>query len=138
MKHAAATLALVFAAALPASSYAGGTIVASASAMRLLAPYVGMIEAKSEQSVAASPLGTGQIVLDVLDGKASAAAVTVPLPQAIAAAREAAWEEGRMLVIPDSLQFHPVSSLSQGTQVVGFVTLGNSDPALRATLASLR
>ena len=135
MKHVIAALALAFA-ALP--SHAGEPVAASASAMRLLAPYAGMIEIKADVSLVASSHGTGQLVLDVLDGKASAAAIAMTLPQAIAAAREAAWEEGRMLVIPDSLQFDPVASLSQGGQVVGFVTVGESAAPLRATLAGLR
>ena len=46
------------------------------------------------------PVGTGQAMLDLIDGKTDAAMVSVPLAEAVAAAREAAWAEGRMLKLP--------------------------------------
>jgi hypothetical protein len=57
-------------------------------------------------------------MLDLLDGKTDAIVVTLPLAEAVAAAREAAWAEGRLLRVP-ALAFHPI----EGVAGAGFVTL---------------
>ncbi|HEX7402892.1 MAG TPA: hypothetical protein VF287_02680, partial [Usitatibacter sp.] len=100
MRNVLAAIGLVILATLALPAEAGGksAVYGSASAVGMLAPYLGLIDAKSEVSVSVSPLGSGQLVLDVLDGKSVAAVVAMPLPQAIAAAREAAREQGRTLV----------------------------------------
>ncbi len=140
MKKALAGMGLVVLAALatPAAAADPGTVYGSANAVRTLAPYVHLIEAKGGVAVAASSLGSGQLVLDVLDGKAAAAAIAMPLTQAVAAAREAAWAEGRMLRVPDSIQFHPVAGLTVDGVAVGFVTIGTSPAGLQQVLAQLR
>lgn len=139
MKKALAGIGLVVLATLatPAAAADQGAVYASANALQMLAPYVGLIEAKGGVAVTASSLGTGQLVLDVLDGKAVAAAIAMPLPQAVAAAREAAWAEGRMLTIPDSIRFHPVSGLAADGAAVGFVTIGTPPAGLREVLHQL-
>ncbi len=140
MKKALAGIGLVVLAALatPAAAADEGAVYASGNALRMLAPYVHLIEAKGGVAVTRSSLGTGQLVLDVLDGKAVAAAIAMPLPQAVAAAREAAWAEGRMLRLPDSIQFHPVAGLTVDGVAVGFVTVGTPPAGLREVLAQLR
>jgi hypothetical protein len=140
MKRAFLTAGLIILATLaaPATADDARTVYGSASAVRMLAPYLNLIESRGEVAVVASSSGTGQLVLDVLDGKASVAAIAMPLPQAVAAARVAAWEEHRMLVIPESLEFHPVTALSGNGAQVGFVTLGAPPASLQKVLAELR
>jgi hypothetical protein len=140
VKHAflAAGLIILATFAAPAMADDARTVYGSASAMRMLAPYLNHIEATADVALVASPSGTGQLVLDLIDGKVAVAAIAMPLPNAVAAARVAAWEEGRMLVIPESLQFHPVSSLSANGNTVGFVTLGAQPARLQKVLDQLR
>ncbi len=131
-------LAILATLAIPAMADDARTVYGSASAVRMLAPYLNLIESKGDVAIAVSPSGTGQLVLDVIDGKATVAAIAMPLPQAVAAARVAAWEEGRMLLIPESLQFQPVSALSGIGAPVGFVTLGATPARLQKVLDELR
>lgn len=140
MKRAFLTAGLVVLATWtgPATADDAPTVYGSASAVRILAPYIHLIESRGEVAVVSSSAGTGQLVLDVLDGKAAVAAIAMPLPYAVAAARAAAWEDGRMLVIPESLQFHPVTALSADGTTVGFVTLGAPPASLQKVLAELR
>jgi hypothetical protein len=136
-KAIAATVFVMLAALAPHAMADEATVYGSSSAVRMLAPYTGLIQAKAGLKVAASPLGTGQLVLDVIDGKASAALVSMPLVDAVAAAREAAWSEGRMLKVPESLQFREVGSLRNGDVPVGFVTVGAPSGALSRVIADL-
>jgi hypothetical protein len=140
MKRAFLTTGLIILAtlAVPAMADDARTVYGSASAVRMLAPYLNLIESRGDVAIVASPSGTGQIVLDVLDGKTAVAAIAMPLPHAVAAARVAAWEEGRMLNIPESLQFYPVAALSGTGAPVGFVTLGAPPASLQKVLAELR
>ncbi|HEX7607423.1 MAG TPA: hypothetical protein VF348_11975 [Usitatibacter sp.] len=140
MKNKIAAIGLVVFAALALPAWAGGksAVYGSAGAVGMLAPYLGLIDARSEVSVSVSPLGSGQLVLDVLDGKSVAAVVAMPMPQAIAAARDTAREQGRTLVVPDSLLFHELKELSRGDTPIGFVTLGPAPAGLRKLLAELR
>jgi hypothetical protein len=141
MKNAFAALGLAVAVslALPAAALEGGELHASANAARMLAPYAGLIEAKSGITMSVPAVGSGQLVLDVIDGKAAAAAIAMPFTQAVGAAREAARQEGRMLVVPDSLQFHELKGLSPPDGIpVGLVTLGPAPRGLVRLLAELR
>lgn len=140
MKNAFAAIGLVILATLALPAGAGGksAVYGSASAVGMLAPYLGLIDAKSDVAVSVSALGSGQLVLDVLDGKSAAAVIAMPLPQAIAAAREAARKQGRTLLIPESLLFHELKELSRGDAPIGFVTLGPAPAGLRKLLAELR
>jgi hypothetical protein len=140
MKNVLAAIGLVILATLALPAEAGGksAVYGSASAVGMLAPYLGLIDAKSDVAVSVSPLGSGQLVLDVLDGKSAAAVIAMPLPQAIAAAREVAREQGRKLVIPESLLFHELKELSREDTPIGFVTLGPAPAGLRKLLAELR
>ena len=75
-------------------------VAGSASARAALAPHAARIQAESGVDLKVVPVGTGQAMLDLIDGKTDAAMVSVPLAEAVAAAREAAWAEGRMLKLP--------------------------------------
>ncbi len=140
MKRAFLTTGFIILAALamPATADDARTVYGSASAVRMLTPYINLIQARGDVAIVASPSGTGQLVLDVLDGKTAVAAIAMPLAHAVAAARAAAWEDGRMLNIPESLQFHPVAALSVDGAPVGFVTLGAPPAGLQKVLAELR
>ena len=89
----------------------------SAHARSLLAPHIDRIRAKAGIDLAVTPVGTGQAVLDVVDGRAELALVAVPLAEAVAAAREAAWAEGRMLALPP-LDARPL----EGAEGLSFVS----------------
>jgi len=71
-------------------------------------------------------------------GKAPAAVVAMTLAQAMAAAREAAWQEGRMLKVPEALQFHEVARFERDSRPVGFVTVGAPSPQLEKAMGYLR
>ena len=140
MKRAFLTAGLILLATLatPAGADDARTVYGSASAVRMLAPYLNLIQSRGEVAIVASHVGTGQLVLDVIDGKATVAAIAMPLAHAVAAARLAAWEEGRILNLPESLQFHPVAALSGTDATVGFVTLGAAPASLQKVLVDLR
>jgi hypothetical protein len=114
------------------------TVLASPTALRTLAPYRTLIEAKGAVALVESSLGTGQIVLDVLDGKAPAAAIAMPLAEAVDAARVVAWEQHRLLIVPETIEFHSLSGLSSPAVPVGFVTIGKASPSLKDVLLALR
>ncbi len=137
-RYAAAAVLALTAWAQTAVAGDDGVVYGSASAVRMLAPYAGLMQAKAGVALSASNYGTGQLVLDVIDGKSQAAVVSMPLVQAVAAAREAAWSEGRILGIPESLVFHEVESLRNGDVPVGFVTVGEPTGALGKMIADLR
>jgi hypothetical protein len=131
---AATALALV-ALTAPASAR---ELQGSPAAVFLLAPHLEQVRATSDLDVTAATVGSGQLVLDVIDGKAAAAAVAMTLPEAMAAAREAAWQEGRMLLVPEGLQFHEVARFERDARPVGFVTVGAPSPQLEKVMGYLR
>ncbi len=135
---AAIVLAIATSVTLPALAGERDVVYGPDSAVRLLAPYVDEIQAKSDIAIRASKRDIGQLVLEVIDGKATAAAIAIPLPQALAAAREAAWAEGRMLTFPVSLRFHEVAAVSRDGVPAGLVTLGAAPESLDRVLAELR
>jgi hypothetical protein len=140
MKRAFLTAGLILLATFAVAARADDarTVYGSASAVRMLAPYLNLIESRGDVAIVASHVGTGQLVLDVIDGKAAVAAIAMPLAHAVAAARLAAWEEGRIPTLPESLQFHPVAALSGSQATVGFVTLGAAPASLQKVLVELR
>jgi len=75
-------------------------IQGAASARMALEPHAARIRAETGVDIKVVPVGTGQAMLDLIDGKSDAAIVTVSLVDAVAAAREAAWAEGRLLKLP--------------------------------------
>lgn len=93
-------IALCFALAATAALAEPLEIPGAASARIALAPHAERIRAETGVDLEILPVGTGQAMLDLIDGKTDAAVVTVPLVEAVAAAREAAWAEGRMLKLP--------------------------------------
>jgi hypothetical protein len=135
MKTTCAALAIAALFALPASAR---ELQGSPAAVFMIAPHLAQIEATSDVKVTAATVGSGQLVLDVIDGKAPAAAVAMSLADAMAAAREAAWAEGRMLVVPETLQFHEVARFERDARPVGFVTLGAPSPELERAMGYLR
>jgi hypothetical protein len=139
MKRACTVLgAAAVAFALPAFS-ADALAVSGSPALRyLLAPYAERIRDVSDVQIEVEPVGTAQAVLDVLDGKAAVAGVVMTLPEAIAAAREAAWSEGRILRVPQALAFHQVGTVERGARPIGFVTVGAPPRELLKVLAYLR
>lgn len=110
----------------------------AATAFLMLAAWAQPGMACDDAVVALDASVTGRLVLDVIDGKAQAALVSMPLEQAVAAARETAWSEGRILGIPEFLVFHEVAGLRNGNVPVGFVTVGEPKGAVAKVLANLR
>ena len=92
----------------------------SASARQALKPHVERIKATSAIEVQVVPVGTGQAMLDLLDGKTDTVVIAMPLAEAVGAAREAAWAEGRILKVP-SLAYHPI----EGVEGTAFVRLAD-------------
>ena len=139
MKTTCAALALAaLTFAVPALARDAREVPGSPAAVFLLSPHLEQVRAASNVEVSAATVGSGQLVLDVIDGKAQAAVVAMTLPQAVAAAREAAWQEGRMLVIPEALQFHEVARFERDSRPVGFVTVGPPSPQLEKVMGYLR
>ena len=139
MRKAFAAAGFMACAAWAGSAAAADAVLyGSLNAVRMLKPYSGLMLSRAGLSLTASTSGTGQLVLDVIDGKESVAAIAMPLAQAVAAAREAAWAEGRTLKVPETLQFREVSSLRKGETSVGFVTVGAPSAALEQLLSDLR
>lgn len=131
-----AAVALAF--ALPAA--AGEILEVSGTPLtqNLIARHLETIEASSGVELEMSAVGCGKAMLDLIEGKSSVAAVSVPLPQAIAAARNQAKAEGRSLVVPASLKFHEVARAAAGDRALAFVTVGAPGPELQKVLMFLR
>lgn len=140
MRRASVTLCIfLLAAALPAAAARDRIEVAASPAVAfLMAPHLAQVEKRSDVEVNLSAVGSAQAMLDVVDGKAKAAAVAMPLSQAVAAAREAAWAEGRMIKVPDTIQFHEVGRIARDDLPVGFVTVGPPSLELERVLVQLR
>ena len=98
--------AIVAALAFPAAAETFA-VRGSAQAKALVAPHLESIRAKAGIALDVTATSTGQAVLDVIDGGTELALVAMPLTEAVAAAREAAWAEGRMLVLP-ALDYRPL------------------------------
>ena len=133
--------AVLLAAALLASTAAvADTLeVRGSSAARLLvAPHLERIRAASDVRLVVDARGTGAAVLDVIDGQAPAALVAGPLTEAVAAAREAAWAEGRILMVGERLAFHPIASVDNGARELGFVTAASPSPDLARVIEYFR
>ncbi|HEX7466421.1 MAG TPA: hypothetical protein VF309_07265, partial [Usitatibacter sp.] len=88
-------------------------------------------------AIRSSQRDIGQLVLDVIDGKLTAAAIAIPFSHAVAAAREAAWAQGRVLTFPVPLRFHAVAGVSRDGVPAGLITLGPSPEGLDKVLAEL-
>lgn len=93
-------LCLALAATATASAAEPLELQGAASARMAIEPHAARIRAETGVDLKVVPVGTGQAMLDLIDGKTDAAVVTLPLTEAVAAAREAAWAEGRMLKLP--------------------------------------
>jgi len=73
-------------------------------------------------------------MLELLDGKASAAAISENLYDAVMGARDVSWSERhKMLVVPSTLQRHAL-----GNSGKALVTIGEPVPAVKAVIAKSR
>jgi hypothetical protein len=113
--------------AVAAIAFAGAAVGAeplqvegSATARQALQPHVERIKAANAIDLQVIPVGTGQAMLDLLDGKTDTVVIAMPLADAVGAAREAAWAEGRMLKVP-ALAYHPI----EGVEGAAFVRLAD-------------
>jgi len=110
----------------------------STAARVALAPHVDRIEKASGVDVVVVPQGTGSAILDLIDGRTNVAVVTVPLTEAVAAARETAWEQGRILAVGPSISYHEVARLDEGARPLAFVTTTQPSATLGRVMDYLR
>ena len=117
MKIAAVATALV---AFAGTAYAAESVPVegSSSARFALASQVDRLKAAGRTVLDVQPVGTGPAMMHLIDGKADVVVIAMPLAEAVAAAREAAWAEGRLLRVP-ALAFHPI----EGVEGAGLVTV---------------
>ena len=94
------------------------SVEGSSSARFALQSHVERLKASGQAALDVVPVGTGLAMLHLIDGKSDAAVITMPLVEAVAAAREAAWGEGRLLRVP-ALAYHPI----EGVEGAGLVTV---------------
>jgi len=81
-----------------------------------------------------TPVDQDHAMLELLDGKASAASVTDTLYDAVMGARDVAWtERHKMIQVPSTLQRHAL-----GKSGKALVTIGEPSPAVKAVLAQSR
>jgi hypothetical protein len=82
-----------------------------------------------------SPADESRAMLDLIEGKASAASVTTSTYDAVMAARELAWTERQALLkVPTTLQRHAMA----GKDSAALVTIGEPSPEVRSLLAKSR
>ena len=130
------TAALIFTAlvaTLSGGTHAADRLVVSgaASAHFMIAPYAERIRDASDVELVVNPVGTGQAMLDLLEGRSRVAVITVPVYDAVAAARVAAWSsEHRLLAVGKDLEYHRVRSLDGSGRPLAFVTIGAPAPGL--------
>ena len=113
---ATATALLALAGAVQAAEAV--PVEGSWSARFALQPHVDRLKASGQTVLDVLPVGTGPAMMHLIDGKADVVVITMPLVEAVAAAREAAWAEGRLLRVP-ALDFHPI----EGVEGAGYVTV---------------
>jgi hypothetical protein len=113
---------------------------AAESASRPLATHLLEIRAATQVEVVVNVVGTGQSMLDLIDGKSAVAVVaTDSLWDAVAAARVAAWNEGkRLLVVRPTLAFHTISAADDANGPLAFVTNAPPSPQLAKVMDYLR
>ena len=139
MKTTCAVLALtVLAISAPADAREVRSVPGSPAAVFLLSPHLEQVRTTSNVEVSAAMVESGQLVLDVIDGKSQAAVVAMTLPEAVAAAREAARQQRRKLAVPAALQFHEVARFERDSRPVGFVTMGAPSAELEEVMVYLR
>jgi hypothetical protein len=138
MKTSFAIAALCAAFGLPAWAADHLDVSAAGSASRALAPHLQKIRSASDVELVVNPVGTGQAMLDVIEGKAAVALVsTTSLWDAVGAARVAAWSEGHRVIAVGELAIYPVHMGGDGSQPLAFVTNAAPSPQLAKVLAYL-
>lgn len=130
-----ALTAIALAIALPAAAVDRLEVSGSPLTQNLVAHHLEAIEASTGVELDVSAVGCAKAMLDLIDGKVGVAAVSMSLPQALAAAREQAFGEGRLLLAPPGLAFHEVGAGERG---LAFVTVGAPSPELQKVLTYLR
>jgi DNA-binding transcriptional LysR family regulator len=137
MKNAFAVAAFCAAFSLPAWAADHLEVSAAGSASRTLAPHLQKIRDASNVELAVNTVGTGQAILDVIDGKSTVAIVsTTSLWDAVGAARVAAWSEGhRVVAVSPTLTMYPIAV--GGAQPLAFVTNAAPSPQLAKVIAYL-
>jgi hypothetical protein len=131
--------------ALAALTFAGSALAAeplevpgATSAYYMLKSHTDRIRAASDVELTVAPVGTGRAVLDVVDGRAKVAVVTVPFMDAVASARVLAWsEEHRLLVVPRQIAYYPVPTVDPNGRPLAFVTMGAPSPELARVMRYL-
>jgi hypothetical protein len=76
---------------------------------------------------------SGRAVLDVVEGRAEMAAISVPYGQALAAAHQQALGAGKRFAPPPSLRFHAI-----GASGLSVVTVGAPSEDAKRAIAFLR
>jgi hypothetical protein len=101
------------------------------SAHYLLAPHHDRIASASDVDLVVTPVGSGQAVLDVIEGRAQVAVVTESFADAVADARLAKWTgEHRLLLVSRSLTYYPIAAASADARPLAFVTMSAPSPQL--------
>ena len=127
--------AVALAFALPAAADEKLEVSGSPLTRNLVERHHEAIQASSGVEIDVSAVGCGKAMLDLIDGKVSVAAVSMSLPLAVAAAREQAYAEGRILPLPVTLKYHDVGAVANE---LAFVTVGAPPPELQKVLMYLR
>ena len=110
----------------------------STSAYYMVKAHVAAVRDAVGVDMVVAPVGTGRAMRDLLEGRTHVALVTVPLADAVEAARETAWrEDGRLLVLDKSLAYTPLPALDASGRMLAAVTLGAPPARLTAVIASL-
>lgn len=101
----------------------------SASALAVVSPHLDRIRDRAGIDLQVTPVRMGRAMLDLADGRTDIVLIAVPLMDAVAAAREAAWMEGRVIAVPP-LDYRPLD----GADGVGFVSRQGMQPRLARLL----
>jgi tripartite-type tricarboxylate transporter receptor subunit TctC len=131
--------------ALAALTFAGSVLAAEPleipganSAYYMLKSHTDRIRAASDVDLTVAPVGTGRAMLDLIEGRAKVAVVTVPFMDAVASARVLAWsEEHRLLVVPRQIAYYDVPTPDSNGRPLAFVTMGDPSPELSRVIRYL-
>jgi hypothetical protein len=110
----------------------------AASAHYMLKPYAERIRVASGVDLDVTPVGTGQAMLDLIQGRAGVAVVTVPLVEAVASARILEWStQHRLLMVAARFNYHAVPAVDPNGRPLAFVTIGEPSPELARVIRYL-
>jgi hypothetical protein len=135
-----APLLASIAAACSTAALAGDRLEAegSTSAYYMVKTHVAEVREAVGVDVVVAPVGTGRAMLDLLEGRTRVAFVTMPLADAVEAARATAWaEQGRVLPAEKALTYTQLPALDASGRTLAAVTMGVPPAALAAMIGSL-